>query len=308
MGHTAAVDALPDIFVAFGDYLLHTRRCSPHTARAYLADLRAVHIHAQKQGLSDPTTWHTDVIRQQLAQVVAQHGGRASAATLARKQSAMRTFFHWVKRHTDHALPADPTALLQAPKLPHRLPRGLEVDAVMKLLEPPKRVNLTQSRDQAAMLLLYGMGLRASEACGLQDEDVDLAQRRARVVGKGNAMREVIIPAGCVPALAAYRHVRLPQFPSFLSGRNGALSVRTLARIVERAALRGLGRHVTPHQLRHSFATHLLSDGANLREIQALLGHRNLTTTQRYTHVSIERLCQVYDASHPRGAKGPLTD
>lgn len=302
------MEPLPDIFIEFGDYLLHTRRCSPHTARAYLADVRAVHAHAQTLGLHDPMAWNSDVIRQQLAKVVSQDGGRATASTLARKQSALRTFFEWIKRHTEHPLAADPTELLQSPKLPQRLPRGLEVEAMLALLEPPKRPSLDPSRDQAAMLLLYGLGLRAAEACSLLDADVDLEQRRARIIGKGDAMREVVIPHGCVPALAAYRHVRLRHHPTFLSGRNGPLSARTLARIVERAALRGLGHHVTPHQLRHSFATHLLSNGANLREIQALLGHRNLTTTQRYTHVSIERLCQVYDASHPRGAKGPLTD
>ena len=303
------MDPSPDIFAAFGDYLLHTRRCSPHTARAYLADLRAVQAHAQTQGLGNPHHWHTEIIRQQLSQVVSQQGGRASAATLARKQSALRSFFHWLKRHSGQPLEADPTELLKAPKLPQRLPRGLDVDAVMALLEPPQRPNLSHSRDQAALLLLYGLGLRAAEACDLQDLDLNLEQRRARVTGKGNAVREVVVPAGCVRALGAYRALRPLGNPNFLAGRGGPLSVRTLARIVERAALRGLGRHVTPHQLRHSFATHLLSDGANLRQIQALLGHRNLTTTQRYTHVSIERLCQVYDASHPRGgAKGPLTD
>jgi integrase/recombinase XerC len=170
------------------------------------------------------------------------------------------------------------------------------------LLRPAPEDHTTARRDQAALLLMYGLGLRLSEVCGLRDADLDLDRRFARVLGKGSKMRDVPVPAGCVPGLAAYRAVR-PQARAgtFLVGREGGpLSPRTVGRLVARAALLALGRHVTPHQLRHSFATHLLQEGANLREIQTLLGHAQLTTTQRYTHVAIEALLRVYDAAHPR--------
>ena len=160
-------------------------------------------------------------------------------------------------------------------------------------------------RDLAALLLLYGPGLRRGEVRLLRREDVNLAQRWLRVMGKGRKMREVPLPEGCVPALRAYLAARgADDNPYFLAGRaRRPLGERTLGRIVGRAARRTMGRHATPHQQRHSFATHLLQDGANLREIQQLLGHAQLTTTQRYTEVAIDHLARVHQAAHPRGGR-----
>jgi integrase/recombinase XerC len=185
------------------------------------------------------------------------------------------------------------------------LPRALDADAMLALVKPPTSQATSQSgtalRDHAAMLLMYGLGLRLSEVAGLRDFDLDLEARTARILGKGNKERILPVPAGCVAALAAYRAQRPPGGPYFLVGRDhGAISTRTLARRVDRAALLALGRHVTPHQLRHSFATHLLAGGANLRQIQTLLGHSSLSTTQRYTKVIPERLFAIYDKAHPR--------
>jgi len=159
-----------------------------------------------------------------------------------------------------------------------------------------------QQRDHVAMLLMYGLGLRVSEVASLKADQVDLPERLIRVLGKGNKERVLPIPEGCLAALSAYAAKRPATAVYFLQGRDltQPISTRTLARLVDKAALVAAGRHVSPHQLRHSFATHLLSGGANLREIQTLLGHASLSTTQRYTKVSIERLMEVYDKAHPR--------
>ncbi len=281
----------------FEAHLLHERRYSPNTARAYVSDLAAAHAFLADRGRPEPRQWTSDDLRAHLARITTPDGGRAKPSTIARKQSALRALFHWLRR--DDAELADPTLMLRTPKLPKALPRALDVDAMLALLKAP--TGKAELRDAAAMMLMYGLGLRLHEVATLRDVDVDLETRLARVVGKGQKERVVPIPEGCLPALVAYRDSRPPGGERFLWGRGRqGISTRTLARVVERAALLALGRHVTPHQLRHSFATHLLAGGANLREIQALLGHANLSTTQRYTHVTAERLFAVYDNAHPR--------
>ncbi len=292
---------MADLIDGFESFLRHERRSSENTVRAYVSDLRAAAAFAAERGRPDPRAWSSDLLRAHLARCTDGAGARASPATISRKRSALRAFFDWLRRDDPEA--PDPAAALVSPKLPKALPRALDADAVLAMVRPPRTRDLGTLRDHAAMLLMYGLGLRLSEVAGLRDVDLDLETRTARVLGKGGKERVVPVPGGCVEALAAYRAAR-PRGASerFLVGRaeEGALSTRTLARIVDRAALRALGRHATPHQLRHSFATHLLAGGANLREIQALLGHASLSTTQRYTKVTAERLFAVYDAAHPR--------
>lgn len=283
----------------FSDHLNKERRTSPHTARAYISDLRAAATFTRERGVADPRDWTPDLLRSHLARCRTRDGERLSAATLSRKQSALRCFFAWLRR--EGQVTTDPTEMLTPPKLPKPLPRALDADAALALLKPPPAGQKNLRRDHAALLLLYGLGLRLSEASGLFAADVDLAARNVLVHGKGNKQRVMPIPEGCVPGLHAYALTRPVESRFFLVGRGrGRLATRTIARIVERAALRALGRHVTPHQLRHSFATHLLAGGANLREIQSLLGHESLSTTQRYTKVTAERLFDVYDSAHPR--------
>jgi integrase/recombinase XerC len=288
------------MLAGFTAHLQHERRLSGNTARAYTADVRAAMDYAAQRGKRDPRRWNVDLLRRHLAHLRRQDGGRLSAVTLARKQSALRTFFAWLRRDQRDA--PDPAAGLRAPRLPRALPRALDVDSMMALVRTPTSDEPKVLRDHTALLLLYGLGLRLSEVASLRNADVDLERHTARVLGKGNKQRDVPIPTGCLPALAAYRGVRPCQTcEHFLVGNGGrGISTRTVARIVNRAALRALGRHVSPHQLRHSFATHLLAGGSNLREIQALLGHESLSTTQRYTDVTVERLFEVYDRAHPR--------
>ncbi len=291
------MDALVD---QFSSYLLNERRYSPNTARAYIADLRALAQFAQQRDRPQPETWDTDLLRAFLARSQTPNGQRLSPTTLARKQSTLRTFFSWLNRHRPSQ--ENPAALLQNPKLPKWLPKAIDVDSVIALLTPPKGNNIREARDHAALLLLYGLGLRLAEASGLLANNLDLDDGTARVTGKGNKDRVIPVPQGCLPGLMRYRGLRTPSTsPFFLIGRGERrLSDRTIARAVDRLALKTLGQKITPHQLRHSFATHLLAGGANLREIQELLGHNNLSTTQRYTKITAERLFSVYDQAHPR--------
>lgn len=272
---------------------------SPHTCRCYASDVRAfLEFAADRRPGSTPKDWDTDLLRAHFSRL-RRGDDPVTAASAARKQSALRSFFDWYRR--DHGLSEDPTAALSPPKLPRSVPRGLDADATAALLRPAPRESRRDLRDRTALVLMYGLGLRLAEAAGLLDADVDLPEATVRVLGKGGKERIVPVPARAIELLEHYRIARGPS-EAFLKGRNGGLSPRTIARGLERIALRVLGRHVTPHQLRHSFATHLLNGGANLREIQTLLGHSNLSTTQRYTHVDMKRLFEVYDTAHPRAS------
>lgn len=284
---------------AFDAYLRQQRRLSEHTALAYVGDVRAAMAFAADRNVEDPLTWHADLLRAHLAACRTPAGSHLSATSIARKQSALRCFFAWLRR--EGLTHNDPTALLHAPKLPKPLPRAIDADAAVQLMKPPPTNSASALRDHAALLLLYGLGLRLSEVSHLRWHDIDLEARSALVHGKGNKQRLVPIPEGCLAGLRAFAAVRPAQATYFLVGRNDeALSPRTIQRIVHRYAAQHLGHHVTPHQLRHAFATHLLAGGAHLRAIQALLGHENLATTERYTKVTVERLFKVYDEAHPR--------
>ena len=293
-------EKLTQLIDSFSDYLLHERRYSVNTARAYVADLRALANFAMERKLQDPHKWTADFLRTHLARLRSPKGNRLSPSSLARKQSTYRTFFAWLHRDTPEQ--SNPATALQKPRLPKWLPRALDADSVMTLLVPPKNNRVRDARDHAALLLLYGLGLRLHEAAEVRLHSLDFEEETARVMGKGNKERLVPIPRGCLPGLLHYRELRpVPTSPFFLVGRSDRpLSDRTIARAVNRLANQALGHNVSPHQLRHSFATHLLAGGANLREIQTLLGHSNLSTTQRYTRITAERLFAVYDKAHPR--------
>ncbi|MEL6195799.1 MAG: tyrosine-type recombinase/integrase [Myxococcota bacterium] len=289
------MDALLD---AFDRYLRHQRRYSVETCRSYLTDLRDFFEFLQQRNHDlNPASWDRDLLRSHLVFVARERS--LAARSLARKQSALRAFFAWYR--IDHSLDHDPTASLSAPKLPKPLPRALDPDAVFALLRPLPEESLRQQRDRVALLMLYAMGLRLAEVVSALDAQVDLDDAQIRVTGKGTKERIVPIPGRAIDAFREYRAARGASV-FFLRGRDreSPLSSRTVSRGVERIAKSTLGRHVTPHQLRHSFATHLLVGGANLREIQTLLGHQSLSTTQRYTHVDIKHLFEVYDRAHPR--------
>ena len=290
---------------SFGLHLRAERNLSPHTRRAYLSDVGQLEDWLG-QG-AEPARVGSDEVRGFLASL----HGRRQPATLARKLASIRAFFRFLVREGRCSL--DPTAGLPAPRTPKRLPRPLPVDDCQALVEAEVRGEEPDTwalRDRALVELLYGAGLRVGEAVGLDVRDLDLHRAEVRVLGKGRVERVVPLPGAAHDALAAWIEVRrapgLLGQPLFIAQRPGPegprrLSARSVRRLLRSRALRaGLADRVHPHRLRHSYATHLLDMGADLREIQELLGHASLATTEKYTAVSAERLLEVYDQSHPR--------
>ena len=233
---------------------------------------------------------------------LAQGLGRSARSTSVRKLAALRRLFKYLARDADGV---DPTERVRRPRLPKRLPVHLGVEDMEKLLGAAGGTEPLAMRDRALLEVLYSCGVRASEAVGLDWSAIDPAVGVARVFGKGS--RERVIPIG-TDALASLERYRsgwtLPRTDDeavFLNARGGRLTSRSVGRIVgRRVAEAGLAAQASPHALRHSFATHLLEGGADLRAIQELLGHASIATTQKYTHVDLRRLASVYDAAHPR--------
>jgi integrase/recombinase XerC len=302
MAHDLA--ALPPEVRRFAAHLEAERRASVHTRRAYLADLAQYAAFLDGQGAalvpSSPAL---------VRAFVARAAASAGAASLGRKLSTLRSFYRFLVREGLAA--GNPARAVASPRRPTRLPHVLPEDEAAALVEAPKASRgPLASRDRAFLELLYASGLRVSELTGLAVADVDLAQRLVRVVGKRR--KERIVPFGRAAAEALRRWIEEGRpllvgtppargDPLFLNRRGGRLSARSVARRIARWVLAaGLPRHVHPHVLRHSFATHLLGNGADLRGIQELLGHASLSTTQRYTHVDWKRLAEVYDRAHPR--------
>lgn len=301
---------------AFERHLRVERNVSQHTRRAYLSDLRQ--FQAQIGPGRAPGKVAASALREFLA---ARHREKASPATLGRKLAALRAFFRFLVREGERE--DDPSAGIPMPRTPRALPAPLPVDDCGALLGPVSRPGAgdaeeeppAELRDQAMFELLYGAGLRVGELTALDVGDVDLRRRELRVSGKGGKQRIVPLPEAADKALqrwlAAGRTPGAPARPLFvaLRARKGATPARldprdVRRRLLRRARKRGLAARVHPHRLRHSYATHLLDMGADLRAIQELLGHAGLSTTQKYTAVSAERLIQVYDRAHPRARRG----
>ncbi|MDJ0870049.1 MAG: tyrosine recombinase XerC [Myxococcota bacterium] len=299
---------------AFDRHLAAERNLSDHTRRAYASDLAQLDRHLGG-GVQPESVTPADV-----RAFLASRHGELDAASLGRKLSSLRTFFRFLLR--EGVLERDPSAGLSAPKQRPRLPRPLAVDDCEALMEAdprpgeradPGRARERALRDRALVELLYGAGLRVGETVALDVRDVDLLGREVRVWGKGGKERIVPLPQAAREALSAYLDLRRrsgyqaePLFTSLgprsrrsaTPLRLGERSVRRLLR--DRAGRASVAERVHPHRLRHSYATHLLDMGADLREIQELLGHASLGTTQRYTAVSAQRLFEVYDKAHPR--------
>jgi integrase/recombinase XerC len=234
------------------------------------------------------------------------------AASVARKVAAIRSFFRFLERRGEIA--KNPAALLESPRVRRPLPTFLGVDAAREVMESPDESEDDGVRDRALLELLYGCGLRVSELAGLSLDDLDLTVGEVRVLGKGK--KERLVPMG-PPAVDAVRawlarrdlfaaRAKRPTRAVFLGRRGSALGVRRIQTLVHRYGQAGAGRaDLHPHALRHTCATHMLEGGANLRAIQEMLGHASLSTTQRYTHVSLEGVLRVYEAAHPL-AKRPV--
>jgi len=282
---------------AFLEYLSAERGASAHTLRSYTTDLTEfTHFLAEEKIAGLPAV-DSRAVRAYLARL---HQRKLAKATIARKLAAVRSCFRFLARRG--TLEANPARQVRSPRLGRRLPSFLPVDETHGSLDAGPGPSAAGVRDHALIEVLYGSGLRVAEGCGLDLDDLDEGRRTVRVLGKGDKERVVPIGERALDALGAYLAVRGRQRGAlFLNARGGRLTPRSAHRIVRAWARRaGIDQRVTPHTLRHSFATHMLGAGADLRLIQELLGHRRLSTTQRYTHVSPEHLMKVYDRAHPR--------
>jgi integrase/recombinase XerC len=307
--------ALDALVARFRDHLALERRASPNTVLAYGRDLdELVGFLKERRGAS---ALLADVDKLGLRSWLGELSRRVSATSLARKLSSVRAFFAWLERE---GLSRDnPAALLKSPKLRRKLPKFLSAEQAGEVVEAPLVApgsEVERLRDAAMLELLYGSGLRVSELVGLELDHVALDREEVRVLGKGKKERLVPLGSKARSALRTYlerrselRHPRTGRqdVRSLFLGRHGTrLGVRRVQTLVQRYGALGAGRgDLHPHALRHSCATHLLEGGADLRAIQELLGHTSLSTTQRYTHVSLDQLVAVYDRAHPM-AKKPI--
>ncbi len=278
------------------------RQASSHTLRSYHDDMEIFTRYLeenQKEG-NDPTIVNPARLRRYSAWL---NGQGYAASTIARRLASLRSFYRYLRRQG--IVTTDPTSGLRNPKQPQRLPRLLRIDDVIRLLDAIPVHTALGVRDRAMLETLYGGGLRVSELVGLNLDDIDFESDLVRVRGKGR--RERLSPIGpmAIRWIHYYLPIRQPESAGeqavFLNRYGTRLTTRSVGRLLEdHLARAGLTSAASPHTLRHSFATHLLDRGADLRSVQELLGHRNLTTTQIYTHVTRDRLLHIYQGAHPR--------
>ncbi|MFC4050928.1 tyrosine recombinase XerC [Actinomadura syzygii] len=298
--------ALEEAVSDFGRHLRAERDVSPHTLRAYLGDLNDLVGYAADTGVTEPGELDVSLLRAWLAR---QHALGRSRATLARRTAAVRAFTRHL--HRRGLLDDDPGLLLGTPKRQRDLPIALTQEEAARLLDTMDAQGPLGLRDLAVLELLYGTGVRVSELCGLDIDDLDTGRRTVRVLGKGGRERTVPVGEPAVRAVQDWLRAGRPALSTegsgpalFLGVRGGRLHPTSARRIVhDRINEVGEVPDLSPHGLRHSAATHLLEGGADLRSVQEILGHASLQTTQIYTHVAPERLKHVHRQAHPRGAQ-----
>ena len=306
---------LDDAIVQFEEMLAHERRAAAKTTLAYGADLRRLARFAEEKTGAKISVQRIDLML--LRGFLAELARNVAPPTVARKLASVRALFRWLERRG--VVQKNPATMLASPKLRRGLPVRLSVDHSAALMTEPdpnalsprkaaREREVEALRDRAVLELLYGAGLRVSELVGLSLDSVDLAAQNVRVIGKGNKERIVPLGSKAKQALSVWLEHRAELLRDddsdtralFLSVRGRPLNVRSVQLLVRKWGILATGRtDVHPHALRHSFATHLLDGGADLRSIQELLGHSSLSTTQRYTHVSVEQILKVYDGAHP---------
>jgi tyrosine recombinase XerC len=283
-------------------HLTNERNASPQTVRAYASDLARYLEWAERAG-TDPLGADPRIVRRYLAELDA---ARYSRRTIARRLSAVRSFFGYLNR--EGLVSHDPASVVATPKQPARLPRLVPTQLLERLLDAPDRDTPSGMRDRAILELLYASGARVSEVSGLDLRDIDLAQGQITVTGKGDKQRIIPIHREAAARVRAYLASGRPALKPGVA-ETAVFINRNGGRLTDGGIRRMLGRHlqalgessgVTPHAFRHTFATHLLEAGADLRTVQDLLGHVALSTTQIYTHLGVQRLQSVHRDSHPR--------
>ena len=295
----------------FIDALTAEKGFSPHTCRAYRNDLEQFLAYLQGAPRGLPEQGEGIAVRDIDDVVIRSYLGflykKNEKTTIARKLSAIRSFFRFLVRRG--VIGTNPAASVLTPKRGKPVPQYLSVDEVFRLLDGVKGESLLALRNRAILETLYSTGIRVAELAGMNVGDVDFERGLVRVVGKGN--KERLAPVGkkaqkCIQAYLEKRGRKKGGEPEddealLQNNRGGRLTTRSIARLLEKVVRQlGLLRPISPHGLRHTFATHMLDAGADLRVVQELLGHASLTTTQRYTHVSIDHLMEIYDKAHPR--------
>ncbi|MBN2284388.1 MAG: tyrosine recombinase XerC [Deltaproteobacteria bacterium] len=290
----------------FESYIEIEKNFSRHTKRGYLADLHQFQEFLSEKGITSVGEVDRSIIRAFLALLYRRENKKV---TVSRKIASLRAFFKYLLR--EGKISYSPAEMVQAPKADRYLPTVLSVDEIFSVLGIAFPGDLFGLRDRAIIELMYSSGVRVSELTGLNDGDVNSRQQVMKIRGKGK--KERIVPVGnhALAAIDAYQAKRKELFgateeaPLFVNSRGGRLSTRSVRRIIDKYILQsGVNRKISPHVLRHTFATHLLDAGADMRVIQELLGHESLSTTQKYTSLSVSRLMEIYDKSHPRAQKG----
>jgi integrase/recombinase XerC len=304
----SATDPLELQIDAFAQYLADERRASARTVETYIRDLRSFRDYVREEGLpADAGKLDIVALRGFLASLF----GSNQASTMKKKVSAIRSLFKFLLKR--HIIEQNPASGLRSPKISQSLPRFLTVEQAFRVIDAPpkeeKRAKPLKVRDQALLETLYATGVRVSELAGMNLDHCDFTESEVRVLGKGGKERIVPLGKSAVEAIRAYLPERGGLLEKAKQGEPDALwlsrsgrrlGVRQVQNIVRRHGTLGAGRgDLHPHAMRHTCATHLLDAGADLRSIQELLGHSSLSTTQRYTHVSVDRLMEVYDRAHP---------
>ena len=304
---------LADALRSFVEALPAEKGYSLHTCRAYACDLEEFQRYLEENGGSRSQSSNRGAIGPGGVTAVMIRGylgylhQKNQKSSIARKLSTLRSFFKFLVKKG--MIEFNPMEGILTPKREKNLPAYLSVDAIFRLLDSIETDSLQAARNRAIFETLYSCGIRVSELAGLDVYDLDTAAGMLKVLGKGGKERLVPIGAKALDSLAAYRRMLQAQGgigtasngPLFLNLRGQRLTTRSVARILKKiAAACGILTPVSPHTLRHTFATHMLDAGADLRSVQELLGHQNLSTTQKYTHVSIDRLMDAYDRAHPR--------
>ncbi|HHN93973.1 MAG TPA: tyrosine recombinase XerC [Anaerolineae bacterium] len=296
-------DDLEHLLTRFLTHLQTARDSSPYTVKNYGTDIGQFLAYCRERGVRSPAQIDRALLRRYLAELDAVGYAKAS---IARRVAELRSFGDFLVR--EEVLPGNPFRSINAPRVPQRLPRYLTVAEVESLLAAVDTSTPLGVRNRAIIEVLYATGVRVAELVGLDLGDVDLAQAQVRVVGKGRKERIALLGRPAVQAVRAYLDGGRPALARdrrsralWLNRRGGRLSTRGVALMLEKTARQaGITTPVSPHVLRHTFATHMLDGGADLRVVQELLGHANLTTTQVYTHVSRSRAREVYRRAHPR--------
>lgn len=284
------------------EYLKSAKAASPHTLRNYRMDLSSFLQYLAEGGSKSLDRVSSLEFRAYVSSLMEKN----ARASVSRKLSALRSFFRWL--HREGKIENDTASLVPLPKAEKKLPRYLSLAEMKLLLEAPERESMDGARDRAILELLYSTGLRVSELCSLDQGQLEWSPKAEqggviRVVGKGDKERLVVFGAKAREALEHYLDKRGQREVKavFLNLRGGRLTTRSVERMVVHYAGRaGLSRDITPHTLRHSFASHMLAAGADLRLIQELLGHSSLSTTQRYTHIELAQLLKEFERAHPR--------